>query len=181
MLEMVQLLLEKGAYIDAKDGHGRTALHEASRKGHEMVAQLLLKNGAGIDAKDGHGRTALHEASRKGHEMVAQLLLKNGAGINAKDERGRTALGKASTKMREDVRFLERRAHLAHFFGKTVWESSVGRNRFVGVVKLLLQNGAESSVEDEAALYEGAKKGHPDVRELLRKSKSCSEVVVLGN
>jgi hypothetical protein len=57
-------------------------------------------------------------------------------------------------------------------------ESSVGRNRFVGVVKLLLQNGAESSVEDEAALYEGAKKGHPDVR--IKAARRLSSSVTEG-
>jgi ankyrin repeat protein len=168
---VVRLLLEQGADVDARDKREQTALHVASGNPYGKIVQLLLENGAKIDAKDGHGRTALHKASRNGHELVAQLLLENGADVNAEDKRGRTALRKASTRMREEAQFLKERAHLAPLFGKTLWESSVGRS--VGVVKLLLRNGAESSVEDEAALYEEAKKGHPDVRELLRKPKAA--------
>jgi ankyrin repeat protein len=47
----VQLLLKKGADIEAKDKDEWTALHEAAQNGHEAVVQLLLKKGAHIEAK----------------------------------------------------------------------------------------------------------------------------------
>jgi ankyrin repeat protein len=47
--EMVRLLLEEGADVDAKDRHGRTALHRTSSK---AVQTLLVQNGADIDARN---------------------------------------------------------------------------------------------------------------------------------
>jgi ankyrin repeat protein len=42
----VQLLLEKGADVEAKGSYGRTALSWAVEKGHEAVVKLLLEKGA---------------------------------------------------------------------------------------------------------------------------------------
>jgi ankyrin repeat domain-containing protein 50 len=56
----VQQLLEKEAYVEAKDSNGRTALHVAARNWHEVVVWLLLEKGADVEAKDDNGWTALH-------------------------------------------------------------------------------------------------------------------------
>jgi ankyrin repeat protein len=42
---MVQLLLEKGANIEARDKDGRTASRIAASKGHKAILQLLLEKG----------------------------------------------------------------------------------------------------------------------------------------
>lgn len=73
--EAVQLLLENGADITARDNNGKTALHDTTKNRHEAVALLLIKKGAYITAKDRYGRTALHEVLDNKHEMVARLLL----------------------------------------------------------------------------------------------------------
>jgi ankyrin repeat protein len=44
---VARLLLEKGAYIAAKNGYGDTAPHLAASGGHEVVAQLLEKEANG--------------------------------------------------------------------------------------------------------------------------------------
>jgi ankyrin repeat protein len=71
---VVQLLLEKGADVDAKDNDGGTALHKTAGSGHEAVVRLLLEKGADVDAKSNDGWTALHWAAESGHEAVVQLL-----------------------------------------------------------------------------------------------------------
>ena len=43
---VVQLLLNRGASIDAPDKDNETPLHMAARQGHEPVARLLLDQGA---------------------------------------------------------------------------------------------------------------------------------------
>jgi ankyrin repeat protein len=43
---VVQLLLEKGADVNAQGGPFGNALHAASVQGHRAVVQLLLENGA---------------------------------------------------------------------------------------------------------------------------------------
>ncbi|KAH8585593.1 ankyrin repeat-containing domain protein, partial [Bisporella sp. PMI_857] len=59
-LEVVTLLLEKGADLEAADIYGKTALHHASRNGHLEVVTLLLEKGADVKARDKiYGQTPL--------------------------------------------------------------------------------------------------------------------------
>jgi len=44
--EVVELLLKKGADVNAKDKNGRTALMIASKKGHKEIVELLKFYGA---------------------------------------------------------------------------------------------------------------------------------------
>ena len=89
--EIVQLLLDKGADVNAKKTDGVTALMVASRDGHQEVVKLLLDKGADVNAKRTDGVTALMAVSASGYIEIAQSLLANGADVNAKDN-GVTAL-----------------------------------------------------------------------------------------
>jgi ankyrin repeat protein len=51
-LELVKLLLDAGAPINAANDHGTTALHGAAYKGANKVVQLLVDRGADLAAKD---------------------------------------------------------------------------------------------------------------------------------
>ena len=62
-LEVVQLLLEKGAVINAKDNYGNTPLHDAGLCRQLDIVQLLLKNGADITARDENGKTPLQSTA----------------------------------------------------------------------------------------------------------------------
>jgi ankyrin repeat protein len=76
--EIVQLLLEKGADVNAKDDDGRTALMLAAEKGHTEIVQLLLERGANVNTKIDEKRILLW-AAENGHTEIVQLLLKKGA------------------------------------------------------------------------------------------------------
>jgi ankyrin repeat protein len=80
----VQLLLEKGAAIDAADNNGRTPLLWATKNRHEAMAQLLLDNGAAIDAAHNNGRTLLLLSSANAQETAnaADLQATGGSGGN---------------------------------------------------------------------------------------------------
>jgi ankyrin repeat protein len=56
-VEFAQMLLERGAMIDARDNRGRTSLHLAVEGGKIQVARLLLKHGADVNARDESGGT----------------------------------------------------------------------------------------------------------------------------
>ena len=95
-LNVVQLLLDEGAEVDAKGNDGRAALFAAFQNGHLEVVQALLAKGADIDAQMNNGATALIVASQNGHLEVVQALLAKGADVNVKMSDGRTALILAS-------------------------------------------------------------------------------------
>lgn len=46
--QIIKLLLDKGANVNAVDNNGRTPLHEAVVQANEPIVQLLLENGANI-------------------------------------------------------------------------------------------------------------------------------------
>ena len=92
--EVVSVLIEGGANVDAKNRLGRTPLMFASDYGFESIARMLLENGANVDetASDENGGTALIAASCKGHEAIVKLLLDFGADRDIRSNRGKTAL-----------------------------------------------------------------------------------------
>ncbi|KAI9691607.1 MAG: hypothetical protein M1822_007678 [Bathelium mastoideum] len=67
-LEAIQLLLQpgRGADVNAPDGQGATALHEAAHGGHSHVVELLIAQGADVSIRTfGLGESALHYALRR--------------------------------------------------------------------------------------------------------------------
>ena len=75
--EIVRMLLEKGAEVNAPNVHdGETALMAASESGRAEVVSLLLENGANLNATNDDGETALMIASKNGRADVLSLLLK---------------------------------------------------------------------------------------------------------
>lgn len=48
---MTQLLIDRGAQLDARTRDGLTPMHTAARSGHTNVVQVLLNAGASITAK----------------------------------------------------------------------------------------------------------------------------------
>ncbi|KAH0543406.1 hypothetical protein FGG08_002264 [Glutinoglossum americanum] len=140
--ETVQLLLERGAGVNARGGDGRTPLYWAAKSGQEAVVQLLLEKGASLEMGDmTNGCTAMHQAALMGHDGVARLLLERGANANAK---------------RKDNG------------GTPLHEAAKGGHEVVS--RLLLEEGANVDAKDdegETPLHRAAEAGHKVVAQLL--------------
>ncbi|MCJ1306899.1 hypothetical protein MMC25_000543 [Agyrium rufum] len=171
--KVVQLLLEKGADVNAQDARGRTPLWRAAWKGHEKVVQLLLEKGADANAQDADGRTPLCQTASNGHEKVVQLLLEKGADVNVPDARGRIPLWRAVWEGHEKMvqLLLEKGADVnaQDADGRTpLWQAA--SNGHEKVVQLLLEKGADVNAQDadrRTLLCQAVSNGHEKVVQLL--------------
>ena len=69
--EIVELLLSRGAHINAKDGDGNTPLHLSAVHGRKEVIDILLAKGADTHAKNKAGQTP-DQATR--HKDIADEI-----------------------------------------------------------------------------------------------------------
>ncbi|VUC24921.1 unnamed protein product [Clonostachys rosea] len=164
-LEMTDLLLEKGANIEAVDSeqlrtpfylaieHGNprvaerlldpdefTALSMAARHGYSQTLELLIELGADIELLDARGESPLITAANYGHLETAEILLKKGAHVNWEDYDGWTPLAIAA------------------------------RRGYSELVRLLLERGADQSIKTKqgascsfSVIHRAICVGHVDV------------------
>ncbi|MCA9507011.1 MAG: ankyrin repeat domain-containing protein [Myxococcales bacterium] len=119
-LEIVRLLLNHNANIDAKSKYGSAlylasankyleicslllesgakviSLHAASGKGFIEIVNLLIDFGALINERNSYGATPLHEASYYGKTAMVEILIARGAQLDIRDDSNATPLIGAS-------------------------------------------------------------------------------------
>ncbi len=117
--ELIKLLIEKGADVNATDKYGRTALHFAARAGKCENIGVLVTSGAQLERTEiKNYYTPLMEAAWAGKSQAAGCLAQVGSGIDSQDGFGFTALMHA------------------------VW------SRDAATVKILLEAGADKSLRN---------------------------------
>ena len=82
VVEMVEILLERGANTELKDIHGYTALMFAVMKKHLRIMRILIGGGVDIETKDKKNRTPIIMACRSDSEYTILILLEHGSDIN---------------------------------------------------------------------------------------------------
>jgi hypothetical protein len=91
-LEMIELLVSRGADVNATcGGYGTPLMHAAMNRRPES-ARRLQALGAAPPVASPSGVTPLITAATVGDEKVIDVLLRAGADVNAADNKGRTAL-----------------------------------------------------------------------------------------
>ncbi|MBR1437053.1 MAG: ankyrin repeat domain-containing protein, partial [Synergistaceae bacterium] len=101
--ELVKLLLENGANVQAVDERGGTVLMYAASRSEPEILKLLLDNGAEINAQDESGITALMLAVRSNSSEAIKLLLDAGAKIAIRDKDGKRAYDYAISRSYGDT------------------------------------------------------------------------------
>ncbi|MEM9122414.1 MAG: ankyrin repeat domain-containing protein [Pseudomonadota bacterium] len=93
--EVLAILLDWQADVNAQAGDGSTALMAAARRGQLDRAGRLLGAGADLALADAKGWRALHHAADAGATDMVELLLAVGAEVDAPTEDQSSALGLA--------------------------------------------------------------------------------------
>ena len=94
----MQLLLERGADINAKERHTVSPLYFLVSSGASSIIEWFLDAGACAQASDNFGVTVLHLAVRRGRTKTVEALLRHGAQVNSKDVYDETPLHYAVMK-----------------------------------------------------------------------------------
>jgi ankyrin repeat protein len=155
---VVELLISRGARIDATDEIGRTLLVDALTNGAAVV-EALLDAGIDVNAKDNLGRTALSYAVSGKDDEVFDLLLQYGADATLLSDGGSVVMQSAISNRHldrlvklldsgVDVNAIDRRGQTALFAAvDNIWSPTLD------VVQLLLDRGATANIQDHYGDY----------------------------
>jgi ankyrin repeat protein len=172
-VDVVELLLDNGAMIDAGSPYWKTPLRSAAHAGHLEVVRLLLDRGAFIEAGWGKGETALKAAAQEGHIDILRLLLDRGAQMDMGRDKGERLLQIAARAGHIDIVHLLLE-HVAQINGtwrqnQTAIERAI-QSGHIEVIQLLLDRGASINRRNdkgEQLIHLAAQAGHIDVVKLL--------------
>ena len=78
---IIQLLLDRGADINARDTNDQTALHKAAWNNCTSAMRLLLERGAHLSARTIKKETALDLARLQTHKAAIDLLMEFSASV----------------------------------------------------------------------------------------------------
>eukprot|EP00756_Hemistasia_phaeocysticola_P025475 Hpha_TRINITY_DN16008_c3_g2::TRINITY_DN16008_c3_g2_i1::g.120519::m.120519/K06694/PSMD10; 26S proteasome non-ATPase regulatory subunit 10 len=103
-MNMITMLLENSAILDAQDNDHRTPLYFALQHGWDEVVEFLLEKGADPCHTDVRGVTPLHLAAYSNSRRSTRLLLaQKGVDPNAQDEKGCSPMHLAAHRASTDV------------------------------------------------------------------------------
>ena len=154
-LELVQLLLAKGADPSLREKSGRTTFAYVRSA---AVAKILIERGADIESTNSYHQTPLMAAAggsaQRDVELV-ELLIAAGANLEYKDKEGTTALILAARKgSATNLRALLTAGAKVDARGKngtTALHEAV-REMELEAIEILLDAGADPMIEDNAGL-----------------------------
>jgi len=106
--DMLTLLLDRGADVNARDKCGRQPIHLAARVSSPEAADLLIRKGAQIDAQDINGMRPLHWAAVCGNMKIIAFLAEKGAHLGKIPEKG-VSLDTLEKYPPDIMRFLKKR------------------------------------------------------------------------
>ncbi|XP_029959778.1 death-associated protein kinase 1 [Salarias fasciatus] len=174
-VQIIQLLMRKGAEIQAHDKSGANAVYYAARHGHLDTLRFLHEKRCPLDVQDKSGETALHVAARYGNVDVVSYLLSIRANPDLSDREQETPLHCAAWHGYSPVARALCQAgcnvDAQNREGETALLTAAARG-FVDIVECLVEHRAELEAADKdghTALHLAVRRCQVEVvRRLLR-------------
>jgi len=198
-LEIVTLLLEKGAGINIQDKDGRTPLHEAMSYRAFEVARFLVENGANVNLKNKDGETPIISVVYLDDKKLAVDLVNffMQRGFDVKKSADARLLNETIRRQHRDVvlillqngiefddsaLFDSARIGYEDVFAMLLSKGASPKQKGIigaacesgnlNIVKTLVENGQEPTAENiDFALYKGHIKVAAYLNALLKKAK----------
>lgn len=158
--EIVELLVENGANVNAKTSGGRTPLMFIAADGNVDIARNLIEHGAMINDKDNYGSSAIIFASgeplRSGvppnvNLDFIELLIEHGVDVNSQDLTGMTPLMVACREGHKMIvtSFLENNANIdmQDNNGRTALFYAA-YNNYTEILKILVHYESDTNITD---------------------------------
>uniref|UniRef100_A0A665WCF6 Tetratricopeptide repeat, ankyrin repeat and coiled-coil containing 2 n=1 Tax=Echeneis naucrates TaxID=173247 RepID=A0A665WCF6_ECHNA len=190
-MDMVALLLEFGASVDAPSESGLTPLGYAAAGGHMAIVTALCRRRAKVDHLDKNGQCALVHAALRGHMEVVKFLIQSDWSMGpqqqqqspqtqqqaafTKSQAVQQALIAAASMGYTEVRLWVKeveRAQINNFdslWGETALTAASGRGK-LEVCRLLLEQGAAVAQPNRRGivpLFSAVRQGHWQIVDLL--------------
>lgn len=152
----IKRLLGRGADIEGRDRHGRTALLVATHRNAIEAARVLIEAGADVNAMDDISDSPYLYAGAEGRLEILRMTLAHGADLGSVNRYGGTALIPAAHHGHvETVRLLLGTAtdidHINHLGWTALLEAIIlgdGSQTYIDIVQLLLEAGADVNLAD---------------------------------
>ena len=133
-LEVLQILIDAGSDVNARDKDGRTPLHLVRRD--IEIAELLIENGADVNARDRDGNTPINEVE---NVKIAEILVEHGADPHTRNNKGYTPLHKA--KSEELAEFFVKQG--VNINAKNKYESTASSKHTYDAIEAVINHGAD--------------------------------------
>uniref|UniRef100_A0A1L8DMM9 Putative tyrosine kinase specific for activated gtp-bound n=1 Tax=Nyssomyia neivai TaxID=330878 RepID=A0A1L8DMM9_9DIPT len=96
--KLVEMLLQRGARVNATNMGDDIPLHLAAAHGHLEIVIMLLRHKSDVNTTNEHGNTPLHYAAFWGYSAIAEELVNHGGLVSLANKDGDTPLDKAKAQ-----------------------------------------------------------------------------------
>ncbi|MCK4935754.1 MAG: ankyrin repeat domain-containing protein [Elusimicrobiales bacterium] len=183
-LEIVKLLLENGAAINAKDEKNPTPLHVASIQGHTKIAKLLIENKADMGDKASYNLTHLKSTCEKNKAGPENFLHSDSSDIN--NQKGTPLYMACIEGNLEIVKLLIEKGSYIETKGEnnnTLLHIACNCG-YLGIVKLLIEKGININAKDNnniTPLLNASNHGHTEIVKLLLSKGADANIKGIHN